>query len=82
MFERVFTFHMLKAVNSLTSFIKFMLCVFPIQTSKSINVEWGTCDRNAKQLFYWKQEKAWSFDKARHVKKDVGSEKYISTRFG
>ena len=51
MFERVFTFHMLKAVNSLTSFIKFMLCVFPIQTSKSINVEWGTCDRNAKQLF-------------------------------
>ena len=60
--------------------------------SQSINVEWHTCDRDGKQFFQWKQEKLWSFEKARNVlikkqknkkqkKKKMSSEKYISTRF-
>ena len=49
--------------------------------SQSINIEWRTCDRNGKQFFQWKQEKLWSFDKARNVlietKIDIkSSEKY------
>ena len=37
-------------------------------------------------FFKWKQEKLWSFDKAKNVlikkNKHMGSEKYVSTRFG
>ena len=33
----------------------------------SINVEWHTCDKNDKQLFQWRLEKLWSFDKARNI---------------
>ena len=35
--------------------------------SQSINVERRTWDRNGKQFFQWKQEKVWSFNKARNV---------------
>ena len=35
--------------------------------SQSINVEWRTCNRNGKQIFQWKQEKLWWFDKVRNV---------------
>ena len=38
-----------------------------------------------KKVFSWKQEKLWSFDKASNVliekNRDMGSEKYISSRF-
>ena len=36
--------------------------------SQSINVELRTCDRNGKQFFFQqKQEKLWSFDKAKNT---------------
>ena len=38
-----------------------------------------------KKIFSWKQEKLWSFDKVSNVliekDRDMGSEKYISSRF-
>ena len=53
--------------------------MFMFSSNQPINVEWHTCDRNSKQ------EKLWSFDKARNVliekNEDMGSEKYISTRY-
>ena len=53
--------------------------MFMFSSNQPINVEWRTCDRNSKQ------EKLWSFDKARNVliekNEDMGSEKYISTRY-
>ena len=30
--------------------------------TKSVNVDWHTCDRTGKQFFQWKQEKFWPFD--------------------
>ena len=57
----------------------------PLKISQSINVEWRTRDRNDKHFVWWKQRKLWLFDNARNVlikkNKDMGSEKYISTRF-
>ena len=53
--------------------------MFMFNSNQPINVEWRTCDRNSKQ------EKLCSFDKARNVliekNEDMGSEKYISTRY-
>ena len=54
------------------------LCLCSIETSQSM-LNGRTCDRNGKQ------EKLSSFDKARNVliekHEDMGSEKYISTRY-
>ena len=89
-----YNWSLLKAVNALMSIIE--LCHVYIQfkranqscspsiISQSINVEWRTCDRNGKHVFWWKQEKLRLFDKAKNVliekNKDMVSEKYIFTR--
>ena len=48
--------------------------MFMLNSNKSIKgthqlfkIERQSCDRNPKQFFQWKQEKVWSFDKARNV---------------
>ena len=79
---------MLKAVNVLTSYIK--LCIFVLNSNEPIKVAHlqklaNQSMLNGARKQEWKQEKLCSFDKARNVLvkkiKDMGNEKYISTRF-
>ena len=91
-----FNWSSLKAINVLTNHTKLCyvygqfkrtnLSCSPSKISQSINVKWRTCDRNGKHCFKWKQEKLWSFDKAKNVlikkNKHMSSEKSVSTRFG